>query len=215
MRPLGTLRATGLLAAGALLIAACGGNAATSAPASVAATSAPATNAPATAAIPTDVPGATGGLPSFALPSFHGDTDLESLIPTSLGGEPVSILSMTGDQFLGGEGSPELEAALGELGKTPADLSVAFAGNTKISVVAFRVKGVPADTLFSAFKEAETDGYTVENVSYAGKSVVKLTPADGTVGLIYLKDDTMFLIGGSGDALPGDDLLNEAFSKLP
>lgn len=210
MNPLTTARAIGLLAAGAMLIAACGGTSATTAP-TQAATAAPATSAPVATPPGTAAPGF-----SFVLPSFHGDLELEAMIPDTIGGETVKVISMTGDQFLGGgTTSPEIAGALEALDKTTADLSVVFAGTTQLSIIAFRVKGVPADTLFNAFKDAETDQYTVETVSYGGKSVVKLTPADGAVGFIYLKDDTMFVVGGSGDSVPADDLLNEAFSKLP
>lgn len=212
MRPPTTTRAIGLLAAGALLVAACGGNAATTAP-----TTAPATTAPVTAPpVATEAPG-TSTEPgfSFELPSFHADQDLEAMLPDSLGGETLTVLSMTGDQFLGeGTAAPELAAALQALGKTTADLSVAFAGTSQLSVIAFRVKGVPADTLFSAFKDAATDQYTIQSVSYGGKSVQKLT-TDGTDTFMYLKDDTMFIVGGSGTTVPTDALLNEAFQKLP
>ena len=213
MRPLTIIRSLGLLAAGALLIAACGGPAASGAP-----TQAPATAAPATAApVTTQAPGATTGPGlSFDTSSFHGDTDLEDMIPDEVSGEALTVMSMTGDQFLGdGTSSPELAGALKDLGKTTADLSVAFAGNSKISVVAFRVKGVAANQLFDAFKAAETDEFTSTNVSYGGKSVVKLAPADGSIAYIYLKDDTMFVLGGAGTAPATDDVLNEAFSKLP
>ena len=209
MRPLTTIRSIGLLAAGAMLIAACGGNAATTAPTQAAATSAPVT---------TEGPGATTPGASFAMPSFHGDTDLEDMIPKEVAGEALTVMSMTGDQFLGdGSSSPELAGALQDLGKTTTDLSVGFAGNSKISIVAFRVKGVAADQLFNAFKAAETDEFTSENVSYGGKSIVKLVPADGSTAFIYLKDDTMFVVGGAGagNTLPTDAVLNEAFSKLP
>jgi len=218
MPALTTFRSLGLLAAGAMLIAACGGNAATTAPSTAAATTAP-TTAATVAPVPTEVAGATdGALPSFDLSSFHGDQDLEGMIPKSIGGETLTVLSMTGDQFLGdGSSSPALAGALTALGKTTSDLSVAFAGTSKMTVVAFRVKGVPANTLFDAFKQAQTatDQFTSENVSYGGKSVVKLTPTDGNVAFIYLKDDTMFVVGGSGDTVPSDALLNEAFQKLP
>ena len=212
MRPLTTIRSFGLLAAGALLIAACGGNAATTAP-TQAATTVPATSAP----ITTEAPGATTGPGfSFDTSSFHGDTALEDMIPDQVAGEALTVMSMTGNQFLGdGSASPELAGALKDLGKTTSDLSVAFAGNTKISVVAFRVKGVGADALFTAFKSANTDAFTSENVNYGGKSVTKLTPADGNIAYIYLKDDTMFVVGGAGTAPATDDVLNEAFSKLP
>ena len=214
MRPLTTTRAIGLLAAGAMLIAACGGNAATTGPTQAAVTAAPTTAPAATdGAAATIHPGF-----SFAMPSFHGDENLEGMIPDTVGGETLTVMSMTGDQFLGnGSSSPELAGALQDLGKTTSDLSVAFAGTSKISIVAFRVKGVAADALFTAFKSAETDAFTSTNVTYGGKSVVKLTPADGSIAYIYLKDDTMFVVGGAGagDTVPSDDLLNEAFSKLP
>lgn len=206
MRPLTTTRAIGLLAAGAMVIAACGGTGATTAPtqAAATATAAPvATDAPATAA-----PGF-----SFVLPSFRGDPELEAMIPDTIGGETVTLISMTGDEIPIG-GSPEIAAALEALDKTTADLSVAFAGTTALSIVAFRVKGVQAGALFDAFKAAQTDQYTTENASFGGKSVVKTTSA-GTVAFMYLKDDTMFVVGGSGTTAPTDDLLNEAFSKLP
>ena len=213
MRPLTTTRAIGLLAAGAMLIAACGGNAATTGPTTAAPTTPPVTAAP----VATDVPGASAGPGfSFDLSSFHGDEDLEGMIPDTLGGETLTVVSMTGDQFLGdGTSSPELAKALQDLGKTTSDLSVAFAGTSGVSVVAFRVKGVPADALFTAFKEAETEGVTSESASYGGKSVTKLGSSDGTTAFVYLKNDTMFVVGGSGTTVPSDALLNEAFTKLP
>jgi hypothetical protein len=206
MGPLLTTRAIGLLAAGAMLIAACGGGAATTAP-----SEAPlATAAP----LPTEAPAATVPGFSFALPSFRGDPELVAMIPEEIGGETVKVISMTGDEFPIG-GSPEIAAALDALDKTAADLSVAFAGTTQLSIVAFRVKGVPADTLFNEFKAAQTDEFTTQEVSYGGKDVVKTTSADGTVAFMYLKDDTMFVVGGSGATTPSDELLNEAFTKLP
>jgi hypothetical protein len=218
MRPIRTLRAAGLIAAGALLIAACGSNGATTAPTTGAASTAPTTAPVSVAPVPTEVAAASDALPSFDLSSFHGDQDLESMIPTTVGGQTLTTLSMTGDQFLGdGSSSPQLAGALTALGKTPADLSVAFAGSTKITIVAFRVQGVPASTLFDAFKSAASGNYTATSVSYGGKNVTKVEPGDDTISFIYLKDDTMFLVGspGSGATAPSDDLLNEAFQKLP
>ena len=216
MRPTSTLRALGLFAAGAMLIAACGGNASatpTGAAATVAPTTAPVqTEAPA----PTDVAGSSDALPSFDLSSFHGDQNLESLLPKTLAGQPLTILSMTGDQFLGqSSGSDQLGGAITALGKTPADLSVAFGGNAAVTVIAFRVKGVPADTLFTAFKNSQTDQFTTDSVSYGGKSVTKITPTDGQIAYIYTKDDTMFVVGAPGDTPLTDAVLNEAFQHLP
>ena len=216
MRPIRTLRALGLAAAGAVLIAACGNNGATTAPTTPAAPSTP----PVTAApVPTEAAAASNALPSFDLSSFHGDQSLESLIPKTIAGETLTALSMTGDQFLGdGSASPQLAGALTALGKTTSDLSVAFAGSSKVTIVAFRVKGVSASTMFDAFKSAATGDITTADVSYGGKSETKVTSStDGTISFIYAKDDTMFLVGspGAGSAVPSDDVLNEAFQKLP
>ena len=217
MRPIRTTSAIGLFAAGAMLVAACGGNSATTAPTSAPATTAPITAAPTTAPA-TDAPAATTNPgATLDLSSFHGDANLESLLPKSVGGENLTVLSMTGDQFLTGPAaSPELQKAITALGKTPADLSVAFGGNTSVSIVAFRLKGVGADVLFNAFKQSQTGAFTADSVSYGGKSVTKITPSDGSgIAFIYVKDDAMFVVGGTGDTPPSDALLNEAFQKLP
>jgi hypothetical protein len=203
-----TARAIAMLGASALLFAACGGSN-TGAPASGAASAAPATEAPAA----TSNPAPTDAGFSFALPSFIGDQELEAMLPKEIGGEALTVVSMTGDEFLGdGSISPEISDALDALGKTTSDLSVAFGGTSTVQVVAFRVKGAPADALFDAFKTAQTDEYTSATVSLGGKQVTKITPTDGDVAYIYTKDDTMFVVGGA-DAT--DAVLNEAFSKLP
>jgi hypothetical protein len=192
-------RPLALLAGVAILVAACGGGAASQAPA----TQAPATQGPA----------ATGGvLGSFAIPSFHGDVDLENMLPSEIAGEAIERQSMTGEQFLGGGGSDEVTGILSGLSKTPSDLSVAFGGNAKISMIAFKIDGVPGGTILEAFKNASTGGATMTDVSLGGKSVKKITDENGDDSYGYGKDDVVFVV--SGDDLT-DALLNEAFSKLP
>lgn len=203
------IRPLALVAGVAVLIAACGGGAATQTPA--------ATTVPATVAPGTQAPPASGGLPSFDTSSFHADQDLESLMPKDVGGETITALSMSGAQFMVSGSSPELQAALSALGKTPADLSVAFGGNTKISIVAFQVDGAPADqilnALFAAYKQ-ETQA-TISDATLGGKPVKKVTPSDTTeaVSYIYAVRDVVFAIGST--ATTTDALLNEAFQKLP
>ena len=217
MRPIRTTSAIGLLAAGVMLVAACGGNSATPAPTS-AATTAPVTAAPATTAPATEGPAATTNPgATLDLSSFHGDANLESLLPKTVGGEDLTVLSMTGDQFLSSPAaSQQLQAALTALGKQPSDLSAAFGGNTFITIIAFRLKGVGADVLFNQFKQSQTGSFTADSVSYGGKSVTKITPSDGSdVSFIYVKDDTMFVVGSAGTTALSDALLNEAFQKLP
>lgn len=194
----------------ALVVAACSGNAATSAPTSATATSVPSTQAPAT-----EAPGSSG-LPgfSFALPSFTADTELEALFPSEIGGQTLQVLSMTGTDFLGsGTAGNEIGPILTGLGKSPSDLSVAFGGTTDIAVIAFRIKGVPADQFLNAYTQQAPQGASITDTSLGGKSVKKVvTPDTPTATYLYLKNDVIWTV--SGNALT-DALLNEAFSKLP
>jgi hypothetical protein len=201
-----------LLMAG-VVIAGCGGS------------GAPTPTAPGTTTTPTSVvtaPPATtlpteGGLPSFALPSFVGDKDLEAMLPKEIGGQPLTVLSMTGNEFLGTGQNAEMNAMLTQLGKTPSDLSVAFAGTANVTIVAFRVKGVPAGQILPALVSAYQEGVdaTPSQTTIAGKSVTKFTPAAAgeTATYIYTAGDTVFAVGGMSQL--SDAVLNEVFSKLP
>jgi hypothetical protein len=200
-------RAVGLLAT-AIVVAACsGGSGATNAPATQAAATTAATQAPA---------GSSQGNPTFALPSFHGDVDLEKLIPTTIGGEAMTTLSMGGEEFVGSGSDAELTAVLTALGKQPSDLSVAFGGNTQVQIVAFQVNGVPGSQILNAFYTASqaSAGSTISDASFGGKSVKKIQPTDLTEdpSYVYTKEDVVFTVGGTEIT---DALLNEAFSKLP
>jgi hypothetical protein len=206
-----SIRALALLASG--LVAACSGGGS--------ATNAPATQA-ALATIPpvTQAPAATGaGEPSFALPSFHGNVDLEKLIPTSIGGEPLTTLSMTGDQFVGSGADSELSAVLAALNKQPSDLSVAFGGSSLVTVTAFQVKGVSGSQILGAFYNASQSSLdaTLSDTSFAGKAAKKVTPNDTTENptYIYTKDDVVFAIAPGGEGPLTDAQLMEVFQKLP
>ena len=204
-------RPLALLAGVAILVAACGGSTATQAPgaSTAAVTQAPATQAPATQA-----PAATtGAVETFPTASLHGDVDLEAMIPDQIGGETITALSMTGEQFMGsGGGSDEFTAIMTGLGKQPKDLSVAFGGTSKISIIAFQVKGVPGSQILEAFKNASTDGAVLTDATFGGKSVKKVTPGEGLVSYVYTTQDVVFVVSGAAIT---DALLNEAFSKLP
>jgi hypothetical protein len=204
-----TARSLALAAGLVILVAACGGASPTQAPV----TQAPVTQAPVTQA--TQPAGSDGGVPTFALPSFHGDVDLEKMIPAEIGGTAVSVQSMTGTEFMG-TGNEQFTAVLGTLGKQPSDLSVAFGFNTQISVIAFQVNGTPGDAILEAFKNATADVGTLTDATYGGKSVKKVTPTDTSedVSYVYTTQDVVFVVSGIGDALT-DALLNETFQKLP
>jgi hypothetical protein len=207
-----SIRALGLLT-GALVVAACGGG---SGP-----TNAPvATQAAVATPAATQAPAPTGqDIPSFALPSFHGNVDLEKLIPTSIGGEAITTLSMTGDDFVGSGSDTELTAVLATLNKQPSDLSVAFGGNSMVQIIAFQVNGVPGSQILDAFYNASksTLDATISDVTIAGKAVKKITPSSttDTPSYVYAKDDVVYSVGASGDAALTDALLTETFQKLP
>ncbi len=202
-----TFSGVALLVGGTLIIAACGPSAT--------ATGTPGATTPATGVPATEVPGS--GLPafSFALPSFTADAELEAMFPTSLGGETLQVLSMKGTDFMGsGAAGTEIAPVLQQLGKSPADLSVAFGGTMNISVFAFRVQGVPADQFLSAYTQSaqSAQGSTITDTSFGGKSAKKVVATGQDAVYLYLHGDVVWTVGGTGLT---DALLNEAFSKLP
>jgi hypothetical protein len=203
-RPLTLL--TGL----AILVAACGGSAATATP------GAPAASNGSSAAPVTAGPVATSGAePTFVMPSLPtGDAALEELLPDEIAGETVTKLSMTGDQFMG-TGNAEVEAVLQQFNKTPADLSVAFGGTAALALIAYQLKGVDGGQFFDAFVAASDDEgqVTVTDANYSGKAVKKVVSPDSEIGTVYVytSGDVMYIVGGAGVT---DALLTEAFSKI-
>ena len=198
-----------LLAGAALLVVACNGAAATTAP-TAAATQVLSTEAPSTDAAP------SLGLPgfSFALPSFTAVADLEALFPDSIGGQPLAVASMTGADFLGmGTSSKDVQTALQQLGKSPSDLSVGYGTNSAVTIFAFRIKGVPADQFLGKYLASTAQGAVVTDASYGGKSVKKVVNGGQVGAYIYLSGDILWTVGGT--ATLTDAVLTEAFSKLP
>jgi hypothetical protein len=197
-----------LLAASTLLVAACSGGASTSAPTTTP-TSPPVTQAPPTNAAPSqEVPGF-----SFTLPSFTSDEELKAMFPTEVGGQPIVVITMTGTDFMNlPTASKDIETALRELGKGPSDLSVGSGGNALVTIIAFRVKGVPADQFLGKYISSAAAGSTVTDASFGGKSVKKVMTGGQVAAYLYLKGDVLWTVGGNNLS---DALLTEAFSKLP
>jgi hypothetical protein len=192
-----------LLVGATLLVVACGSSSAPTAPTTP-------TEAPFSAAPTTGLPGF-----SFALPSFTADTELEDQFPTEIGGETLSVVSMMGSDFLStGASGNQLAPVLQQLGKSPSDLSVAFGSTSAVSVIAFRIQGVPAEQFFTAYTAAaQSQGTTITNASFGGKAVKKVISSDQSVLYLYLHSDVVWTVSGATTLT--DALLNEAFSKLP
>jgi hypothetical protein len=200
-----TVKGLALVVGAMLLVAACGPSA--SATGTPGAPTSPATQPPSSEAPSSGLPGF-----SFALPSFTADAQLEAMFPTALGGQTLQVISMSGNDFMGsGMSGTEIGPILQRLGKTPADLSVAVGGTSSVSVIAFRIKGVPADQFLSAYTQT-AESATITDASFGGKSVKKVVTTGQDPIYLYLHDDVIWTVGGTGIT---DALLNEAFSKLP
>lgn len=195
------------LAATAAILAACGGATATGSPPAPGTQAPPPPSAEATqAALPSIGPDF-----SFTLPSE--DKALEDLLPDDVGGAPISKASMAGDSLVGGIDS-QIGVVVQGLGKTADDISAAFGTGGGVSITAYRLKGVPAQTLLQSFVTmlSGEDAPTVTDANVGGKAVKKAVSPDSTI-YVYTKDDVLFTIV----ATPGgtDAAIAEAISKLP
>ncbi len=204
LRPIPALA---LAAATAVAIAACGAPAGTSAPA----TGAPTTVAPASQPPASLLPGLSFGPGfSFELPSV--DKELEGLLPDDIAGEAFTKSSVGGEAFLQGLGQEEFQQALTALGKTPADLTAALAGNSKAFLIAFRVKGVPAGMFLDSFVlAASEEGAQLTDITIGGKQAKRFSDPDGTTMYIYLTGDTIVTVSPISQ---DQAVLDEIFQKL-
>ena len=124
---------------------------------------------------------------------------------------------MTGDTFMGaGQGTDELQKVLTQFGKSPTDLSVAFGGSTKASIVAFRIKGVEGGKIFDSFLAAagSQDVGTVTDVNIAGKAAKKVVESDTTTLYLYATGDAIITITDINGGLT-DAVLQQIFQQLP
>jgi hypothetical protein len=182
-----------------LILAACGGSSASTAPGATTApipTSGP-TSAGPTEAVPTDAPqgtedpaatpGATGADPSF-MPGAA--SDLEAMLPDEAGGVKYQKSS----------------------GKTINDVRVAIAAPVDSTstdggmVVAFQIKGVDAAKFISAMG---ADPATMTKVTIGGKQVLQ-TGSSGFTMIAYTKDDVLFEV-----LLASDKVTESIVSQLP
>lgn len=199
-----------LVALLALVVSACAGEEA----ASVSPSEAPATVQPTPEPEPSE--DATASEPAasgIALPSFDldGDPELAARFPDTVGGQPLLVQSMRGDQMgaLGG-GDPAFEEFLDSLDAELSDVSVAFGGafdpedpEGAFSVGAFRVLGASEDDLereFIAASEDTGEFSGLESASVGGKDVLTGVDPSGETELsvyLYTKDDTLYFLTGS------------------
>jgi len=149
----------------------------------------------------------------LALPSFdlNGDPELADRFPDTVGGQPLQMTSMRGDQMgaLGGS-DPTFEEFLDSVDAELSDVSFAFGGvmdpsdpSSVFSVGAFRVLGASEDDLEREFIAASEDSGEfsgLESASVGGKDVQSGADPSGETELrfyLYTKDDTLYFLTGS------------------
>ncbi len=148
----------------------------------------------------------------------HADPELEALLPTTLGGVPLTIESQAGTDLA--TNSAAFDAFLASLGRTRADFSLASAysrGGIKAEVGAWRVKGADPALLLPGFKTAvqasSTTPLTKVEEIMAGLAVTRIgDPGQLTRGPLYVvvRGDALLFV-----QTPERALAQEAMEKLP
>ena len=192
-----------LVALLALVVAACSSETADS----------PSTTASEAAATPEPTPEASAeagesGSPA-AIPSIDldGDPELAARFPDTVGGQPLVVQSMRGDQLPEMGTDQAFQDFLDSIDAQLEDVSVAFGGATfgesVLSVGAFRVLGAEEDELereFIAASEEAGDVTALDEATVGGKEVLTGTDPSGQSSasvFIYTKDDTLYFFTGS------------------
>jgi len=156
-----------------------------------------------------------------------GDTPIDvssviDLIPTSVGGEELTVQSMEGSG--GGFSDPKsrtykaLTAGLKSQGKTTDDITISAAQDARgeVGILGIEVDGADATAFVDFAVETVLSGlpsrkHKKEPAELAGKAVTLLRPqqAMGRVFYIYPQGDIVWIVGGP------DAVLEEIFSALP
>lgn len=155
---------------------------------------------------------------SAAAQSRHADTELEALLPTTLGGVALTTESQAGSELP--TNSAAFDSFLVGLGKARSDFSLASAysrGQLKAEVGAWRVKDANPVLLLPGFQAAvqasSTTSLTRVNEVLAGRKVTRIgDPGQLTRGPLYVivRQDALLFVQTTERALA-----EEAIRKLP
>ncbi len=166
---------------------------------------------PTDSATGSDAPGGSGPIGSDEPGPSAFSPALEAVMPTDIGGTPLTIQSNSATEIFGDDPSSRaLGARIRALGGTLDKLEVAQAyddsGAILASIVGFRLPGADGAKLKAAIVEtwlsAGNDGVTTSTVSLGGKSLTKIDYGDqGTTEYVYGKDDYVIVIDTSDAAV--------------
>lgn len=148
----------------------------------------------------------------------HADPALEAVLPTTLGGVPLTVESQLGSDLA--TRSAAFDSFLASLGKTRADFSLASAysrGPLKAQVGGWRVKGADPTLMLPSFKTAvqassKTKLAEVEEI-VGGRTVSRIgEPGQLAQGPLYalVHGDTLLFVQTTDRKLA-----EEAIGKLP
>lgn len=155
--------------------------------------------------------GPTAGNASPTAPTATSPADLRLILPSSIGGHSLTKTQLSGTDILKQPGgvSSELSDTLSHFGKTPADLTVAFATDptlkVDLSITALRVAGVSGADFLAAYapelKKAFPEA-TIAQQTVAGKVVDAVTTAPNLPpSFLIVYDDVVFLVSGTDPTL--------------
>jgi len=130
------------------------------------------------------------------------------MLPGKLNETALTTESDTGDSVLDAW-TRVMVTFLAKVGKAPADLELAQAydatSGIDVSVMAFRLKGVPAADLQQAVIDglmAGSPALVKSVVTLSGKEVTRLASVeDGWNTYLYPKGDVVYIVGTSDEAL--------------
>jgi hypothetical protein len=172
---------------------------------------------------------ALGGLVILAMAGFclsasaraqsrHADTELEALLPTTLGGVALTIESQAGSELA--TNNAAFDSFLAGLGKTRSDFTLASAysrGQLKAEVGAWRVKDANPVLLLPEFQAAVQASSTIlltrVDEMLAGRKITRIgNPGQLTRGPLYVivRQDALLFVQTTEPALA-----EEAMRKLP
>ena len=132
-------------------------------------------------------------------------------MPHAVNGTPLTVESATDATSLGSAPSNRaLDAAVTNLGRTPADLEIAEAydasGSLALSVLGFRVSGVDPAKLRTAVLDAwlsvNTPGVTASSVNLLGTPSTRVSYGDsGPNEYAFVRGDSLFVVETADQSL--------------
>jgi hypothetical protein len=134
--------------------------------------------------------------PVATAPPAGGSEALEGLFPESIGGQPLSVISVVGEEALATlSNGAVIRDAVSAGGGDPAKVAIAF-GSTADGgqVIALGLDGVDAASVLPLMLERPDSASQME---LAGKAVTKQTQEGSEPGYGYAKDDVLWIVVAS------------------